>query len=196
MSVKGDKMKFRTLNQFKVTSRLLSLFDVYNARFDDSDNVLEYLLFYRFLDTASGVWLNIIGLVAGVGRPYKDREDVFTYKSVGGTDDPDLCFGNLTTGGGGIYNSLQGSPTLEFLGDDDFRALIRAKIVATSSRPTIPAIYTFIKDAFGVESIVTSPSPKEVDIQILEPLSQFERNLIVAYAPVAAGVNVDLSNWV
>jgi hypothetical protein len=196
MSIKGDKMKFRTLNQFKVTSRLLGLFDAVNERFDDSDVVLDYLLFYRFIDTASGVWLDIIGDIVGVERPFKDRLDIFTFKHVGGVDDSSLSYSNTTTGGGGHYTSLNGSPTTEKLGDEDFRLLINAKISATNSAPTIPAIYTFIKDAFDVESIVTSPAPGEVAIEILEPLSNFERRLVLTFAPVAAGVNVGISNWV
>ena len=39
MSVKGEKMKLRLLDEFSVSTRLKALFDVINERFDDSDAV-------------------------------------------------------------------------------------------------------------------------------------------------------------
>jgi len=197
MSVKGDKMKARTLNQFKVSSRLLDLLDVINNRFDDSDAVLEYLLYNRFLDTAAGTWLDVIGLIVGLyPRPFTEREDIFTFKSIGEVDDPTLAWGDVAGTTGGVWTSLDGAPTTTYMDDESFRSLIKAKIFAANAAPTIPNIYKFIKLAFdGAESKITVPTPGTIEVELVDPLTNGERRLLVALAPVSAGFEITITNW-
>ena len=196
MSVKGDKMKARTLNQFKVSARLLEMLDAINNRFDDSDAVLDYLLYYRFLDTAVGVWLDIIGKILGLARPFQERDDIFTYKSIGDPDDSTLAYGDTAGSTGGVWTSLQGASTGDLVDDDTYRALLKAKIFAANAKPTIPNIYLFIKQAFNdTESIVTSPAPGEIEVELVTSLTNGERRLLVELAPVGAGKQITITNW-
>lgn len=198
MSVKGDKMVSRLANQFTVSSRFIDLLGtVINNRFDDSDAVLDYLLYYRFLDTASGVWLDVLGIILGIyPRPYTERTDVFTFKSVGEADDPTLGYGDVAGTTGGVYSSLTGAPTTTPIDDTAYRALLKAKIFATHADPTIPNIYLFIKAAFNdTESIVTVPTPGTVEVELATALTNSERRLLVQYAPVAAGYGITITNW-
>lgn len=197
MSVKGEKMKSRLLDQFQVSTKLKALLDVINARFDDSDAVLDYLLYYRFLDTASGVWLDVIGVILGVfPRPFEEQSDnIFTYKGVGDLDDATLAFADVTQTTGGSYQSINGLQTTTPVDDDTYRALLKAKIFSSYVEPTIPNVYLFIKRAFGIESTVTVPTPGTVEIEIASALTPYQRRLLVQYAPVGAGYGVAITNW-
>jgi hypothetical protein len=196
MSVKGDKMKSRLLNQFTVSTRLAELLDVINNRFDDSDDVLDYLLYYRFLSTASGVWLDEIGATLGLTRPYTERADIFTYKSIGEADDTTLAWSDVAGSTGGVWTTLNGSPTATLVSDTIYRALLEARIYTMYAEPTIPNIYTFIKLAFSnTESIVTVPTPGLIEVELVTALTNIERRLLVQLAPVAAGMEITITNW-
>lgn len=196
MSAKGDKLQSRTMNQFKVTKRLIDLLSVINNRFDDTDNIYEYLLYNRFLDTALGIWLDIIGVLVGIPqRPYEDQTNIFTFKSVGAADDPTRGYGLLANPEGGAYAGLNGLPSNNLIDDETFRQIIKAKIFATYAFPNIPNIYLFIKSAFDVESIVRVPENGEITVELVSTLSVYERRLLVQYAPVASGNNITITNW-
>jgi len=196
MSVKGDKMQSRPLNQFQVTARLLSLLDAVNNRFEDSDAVLDYLLYYRFLDTASGVWLDTLGTIIGLARPYTERDDIFTFKTVGEADDTTLSYGSVGGTGNGVYSSLTGTPTTTLVDDTVYRALLKARIFATFAEPTIPNIYLFIKAAFNdTESVITVTTPGTVEVELVTALTNGERRLLEQVAPVAAGFELVITNW-
>lgn len=196
MSIKGEKMKLRLLDQFKVSTRLKSLLDVINNRFDDGDELLEYLQYYRFLDTASGVWLDIIGRIVGLLRPFDEQDDsIFTYKSVGDPDDTTLAYSNVLGTTGGAYQSLDGLPTTDYILDPEYRLLLKAKIFSSYAAPTIRNIYLFVKNTFGIESTVTVPTPGTVEVEIASTLTNYERRTLVQYAPVAAGYEIAITNW-
>jgi len=194
-SLLGQKMIDRLPDQFKITGRLIDLIKVINNRFDDTDSLIDYLMFYRFLDTASGVWLDTIGVIVGVlSRPYESEENIFTYGTVSEISTTE-GFSDSTGLNGGHYMDGFGLPTTDRIDDDKFRVLIKAKIFATNVSPTIPNIYTYIKNAFGIESIVTVPETGSVSVEIAESLTVLERAWLVQYAPVAAGINIAISNW-
>lgn len=196
MSVKGDKMVSRLLNQFTVSTRLIDLLGAINARFDDSDDVLDYLLYYRFIDTASGVWLDVIGDIVGLTRPFTERDDIFTFKTIGEADDTTLSYSAVAGSTGGVWSSLNGTPTTTLVSDTIYRAILKARIFATFADPTIANIYLFIKAAFNdTESTVTVPTPGSIEVELATALTNSERRLLVQYAPVAAGFDISIINW-
>lgn len=196
MSVKGDKLQSRTMNQFKVTQRLIDLLDVINNRFDDTDNIYEYLLYNRFIDTALGIWLDIIGVIVGLPqRPYEDQDNIFEYSSVGAVNNPALGYSLQSNPAGGKFAGNAGLPSNIPIDDEAFRQIIKAKIFATYAFPNIPNIYLFIKSAFDVESIVRVPENGEITVELLGAISAYERRLLVKYAPVPSCNNISIINW-
>lgn len=197
MSVKGEKMKSRLLNQFQVSTRLKQLLDVINARFDDGDALLEYLLYYRFLDTASGVWLDIIGDIVGIPRPYDEVDTgIFTYRALADPNDSTLGYTDIAgSTDGGQYQSLDGILLGDKIDDTEYRGLIKAKIFSTKVKPNIQNIYLFIKNTFGIESTVTDDNPGEIEVEIASTLTAFQRRVLTKYAPVASGYSITITNW-
>jgi len=48
------KMVYRILDQYKNSPKFVGLIESIGKRFDDTDVILEHLLFSRFIDTAEG----------------------------------------------------------------------------------------------------------------------------------------------
>ena len=189
-------MKSRLLDQFRVSTNLKALLDVINERFDDSDALLEYLQYYRFLDTSSGVWLDTIGDIVGIPRPYDQIDDgIFTYKSAGGPDDADLAYSSVAGSTGGKYQSISGLETGDLIGDTEYRTLIKAKIFSTFAKPTIPNIFKFVVLTFSVGCTVTVPTPGQIEVELTDALTYFQRRMLVKYAPVASGYTINITNW-
>ena len=189
-------MKSRLLNQFQVSTNLKALIDVINERFDDSDELLEYLQYYRFLDTASGIWLDNIGAIVGIDRPYNEiSEGIFTYKSASDPSDSDLGYSDTLGSTGGVYQSLYGLRLATKYSDDDYRDLIKAYVFSRHVSPTIRNIYLFIKNTFDIESTVTVTTPGLVEVEIDSALTAQQRRVLVNYAPVACGYEITITNW-
>jgi len=194
-SPKGEKMKARLLNQFSVSTQLKELLDIINNRFDDSDTVLEDLLFKRWIDTAEGVWLDALGVLIGIPRPFGEFEDIFEYKAIGDPDDPDHSFGTVGGGTGGRYTTLNGLPNSTPATDDVYRVYLKAKSAATEAGPTIPEIWAFINSAFGIDATLAVNTVGNIEVTIPTALTGVERRLLVNLAPVAAGVSITIMNW-
>lgn len=106
-------------------------------------------------------------------------------------DDPDLGYSGLPApGAGGIYNSVNGLFSDTLIDDDTYRRYIKAKAKATGTPGTLTDIYTFIKDAFEVESIVTTSGTRAVTVELLEGLTQGQKLQLKRWAPLSAAVSI------
>lgn len=169
------------------------------ARFEDSDAMLYALAFSRWLDSAAGVWLDQIGNIIGVyPRPAEliPAETTFTYRALLDPEDPLKGFGSLAVpGSGGHYETIAGVSSGELVDDDKYRQYIRAKIVANAGNTSIPAIWTYINKAFGINPIVTRPAPGFVEVELDVAIAPHERRILVDQAPIGAGVDITIKNW-
>ncbi len=197
MGARAIKAIGRLLNQFSDGPNWQALLTAVAARFEDTDIVLEGLLLYRTIETAEGVWLDQVGEIVGFVRPAEEVPDsnVFTLKSVGDSDDPNKGFSSLSALDGGVLTSLNGLPTETPASDDIYRDYLKAKVKATYSKSTIPAIYEFIKFVFSIESEIRSPDIGYVTVELATALTGAQRRIIERLAPVSAGVSLEIINW-
>ena len=195
MGSRLDKAYEEILNQFRNSDTILTYLEAVFNRIEDLDAVLGDLLNKRGIETAEGVWLDIIGAIVGYARPveYILSENIFTFKDSGtDPDDSDKAFadGPPVTHGGyfqdlyGVY--IDGAP---LMGDDDYRVLLRAKIAATNADPSLPSIGRFISEAFGVDFEISVPTSGYISIQLETGTAPAVRFAIQKFAPVAAGVD-------
>ncbi len=79
----------RILSQFQDSPKLKSLVETIFNRVDNVDYVLRYLEDYTDIDTACGVWLDVVGDIVGIPRPHIEQSygTMFAFKerSVPGT---------------------------------------------------------------------------------------------------------------
>ncbi len=91
----------RILDQFKDRPKMLAMLEAIFDRVDNIEDVLIYLRDYRGLETAEGVWLDIIGDIVGIERPPLEQgyATIFAFKDT--EDDLDDPHKGLTSSGGG-----------------------------------------------------------------------------------------------
>jgi hypothetical protein len=190
----------RLLNQYSDATRIIDLLTDIFARIEDSNDILDDLLNLRDLDSATGVWLDVLGVIVGVERPYKELSSafIFTFKSnPADPDDPDKAFYDPGGPTGGYYQSYEGlrDPSGDLADDTEYRKLVKAKALANHVVGTIDDIALFIHGAFGVVSDVQDPISGEVEVELASALSQSERRAVEQLAPLLAGVNLTIINW-
>jgi hypothetical protein len=191
----------RLLNQFSDSFDLQAFVEEIFARLEDTNSILDDLLNKRALDTATGVWLDILGVIVGVERPYKEvsASNIFTFKdNAGDPDDPDKAFYDPGGGpSGGYYQSHEGlrDPSGDLITDTEYRKVVKAKAIGNHVIGNIEDITRFINEGFGPLSHVTEPDAGEIEVELVTALTQGERRMVERYAPKAGGVNITITNW-
>lgn len=193
------KMVYRILDQYKNSPKFVGLIESIGKRFDDTDVILEHLLFSRFIDTAEGFELDRIGKILGYGRPYvQDPDLIFTYdshtdvvnvqsKGYGSISDPTA---------GGFYSSVFGLTTGDLADDETYRGLLYKRARAINCEASTPYFYQWIVENFDVEINMTFPSVMEIEIEITSgSMDLNERYLIENLGPTLPGVSVLITNW-
>lgn len=143
-----------------------------------------------FTATASTIYYWITSSSAGV----KVGFDAMTVREILPGDSSLGYSGLPAPGAGGIYNSVNGLFSDQLIDDDTYRRYIKAKAKATGTPGTLTDIYTFVKEAFEVESIVTTSGIRQVTVQLLTTLTQGQILQIKRWAPVSAAVSIRVLN--
>lgn len=189
----------RLLNQFEdADESIIEIFRAIFNRIAEVDALLEGLLLYRWLDTAEGVWLDVIGTIVGISRPAESVSPsiIFTYKSIGDPNDPNKGYGTLPqTNSVGLYNSVFGLSTNQPANDDEYRQRIKAKVAVTGVGVAYPDIYRFIRNTFNVEPHLSSPYTGRVEIELDSWISNQDRFFLIESVPVSAGIEIEIMNW-
>jgi hypothetical protein len=124
-----------------------------------------------------------------IGTNYVDF-DLMSAREIS-PNDPTLGYSGITPSvSGGIYNSVNGLFSDTLIDDDTYRRYIKAKAKATGTPGTLADIYTFIKEAFVVESIVTTSGTRQTTVQLVDPLTQGQKLQLKRWAPVSAAVSI------
>lgn len=196
MGFRLDTAYEELLNQFQDAPGILSFLEAVFNRVEDTDQLLADLLLKRDLETAEGVWLDIIGAIVGYGRPaeYILDDNIFTFVDQS-TDpsDPAKSFADDSPATyGGYFQDLDGvhPANAELVGDDDYRVLIKAKIAATNSAPSLPAIGRFISESFGIGFAIAVPVAGYIVIELDAGTEPIVRFAIRKFAPVMGGVDL------
>ena len=198
-SLATRKMVYRILDQYKNSPKFVGLIEAIGKRFDDTDNIIEHLLFSRFIDTAEGFELDRVGVILGYARPYEQNPDlIFTFDSY--TDPVNVQskgYGSISAPGvGGLYSSVFGLTTGDLVGDEEYRELLFKRAQAINAEASTPYFYKWIIDNFGIEINMTFPTPMEIEIEITSgSLNLNERYLIENLGPTLPGVSVLITNW-
>jgi hypothetical protein len=192
----------KILNQFEGSPDLLKLIEVLFGPIEEAQTLIEYLRDNTNLNDAEGVWLDVIGVILGLERPYKEQDPgtIFTTKNeTNGPSDPYKGCLDPLTGVGGYLQSAEGitdisDPTARET-DTNYRKLLRAKTFALNALGTFADIHKYLKDGFDVRSELESPETGLIQITLEDFLSQREREHVKAFGPRLAGVRIEFLNW-
>ena len=154
------------------------------------------------LDTATGVQLDVIGKYVGVDRFYtvSDVEDYFalaSYDEVSPGSAAKYGFSTYSTYGGASYNGTitynsilnQGNN----LSDDDFRILIRLKILQNNINHSHKSIDDALWEAFGADVVASSTGAMDITYTISSTVGPiFTAALQKKVLPRPMGVELNL----
>jgi hypothetical protein len=197
-SLATRKMVYRILDQYKNAPKFVTFIEAIGARLDDTDTIIDHLLFGRFLETAENFELDRIGQLLGYPRPYQsDPSVIFTYKSASNpVNEQSKGYGSIyDPAAGGKYSSLGGLDSGTPETDAVYRELLFTRSKVLNTGPSIPELYTWITESFGIGCTITVPDVMHIRIQLDAAISVHQRNMIEYYGPTLPGVNILITNW-
>lgn len=187
----------RLATQFREATNLINYIKSLLSESNDLEQVFQDLLEKRFIDTAEGVQLDVLGVIVGQPRDFKvEVVDIFFgfRASIGGD-----TFGTIGDAGqGSNFRSVSDIEFAEVTTDDTtYRILIRAKIAKNISRSTInETIDIVLQGITSATTVVVSESMAEFRLQFPGTLSDNDKLLLARtnYVPRPAGVSVVLAD--
>jgi hypothetical protein len=159
---------------------------------DSLESVLRDLLEKRWIETATGVNLDILGSIVGQTREFIDAE-IFDY--FGFADNPIAqSFGTLSDVGiGGRFRILgEATQGIRLLTDDEYRVFIKARILRNSTLSTPEEIISQLSFLFDSPLIlIVEGIEASYEISIGRRLSLNEKSIIsqTDIVPKTAGVS-------
>ena len=183
----------RLATQYRDSLKLIAYIKALLYEADTLESVLRDLLEKRWIETAVGVNLDILGSIVGQSREFIDAE-VFDY--FGFADNPIAqSFGTLSDIGiGGRFRALgEETQGIRLLTDDEYRIFIKARILRNSTSSTPEEIITQFRFLFDSPIIVIREGLKaSYEISIGRRLSLNEKSILLQtnIVPKTAGASV------
>jgi hypothetical protein len=188
-----DKAESRLATEYRDSINLISYIRSLLCDANNLEQVFKDLIDKRWIETASGINLDILGSIVGQSREFIDAE-IFDYfgffdspiaQSFGTVDDP---------GVGGRFRIID-EPTqgLRQLNDEEYRLFIKARIIKNSTSSTPEEIISLLSFLFDTNLILLIDGNTSYDISIGKRLSLNEKSIILNtdIIPKTAGVRVN-----
>jgi len=182
----------RLATQYRDSLKLIAYIKALLHEADTLESVLRDLLEKRWIDTAVGVNLDILGSIVGQTREFIDAE-VFDY--FGFADNPIAqSFGTLSDVGiGGRFRAVgEATQGIRLLTDDEYRVFIKARLLRNSTSSTPEEIIAQFRFLFDSPIVIIREGLKaSYEISIGRRLSLNEKSIIsqTNIVPKTAGVS-------
>lgn len=183
----------RLVTQFRESPNLIAYIKTLLIEADTLEQLINDVMTDRWLDNASGVQLDIIGVIVGQTRTLI-QSSIIQYFGFDGDfrSETFSSFNNPALGGRfrSFGEPVDGIRTLE---DVEFRAYIRARIAKNSTRSTPEDIIAQIKLVFSASLVLFTDGDTEYNVDIGKVLSANEQALLFTsdIFPKTAGVQVN-----
>ena len=165
--------------QYAASLRFLATIASVMERVQDLENALLSMLDITDIDLTTGVNLDVLGNIVGIGR--RIEQSVFI-PFFGFADTPAaMVFGEngFPAVGGRLRDENEPYATTSILGDPEFRLLIRAKIIKNHAIGTNEDIIKGLNFIFsGSLNVVNDTGGMRVNVGIGRPVTTVEQTLI------------------
>lgn len=190
--VKLDYLKLakeRLLTQYKESPNLIAYIESLLAPAVELENVINDMLSLRWLDTASGYNLDIIGEIVGQPRTVYNATSILFFGfdtavnsgTFGNENNPDV---------GERFRSEEEKVTGKIIfSDPEYRLLIKGKILANRTDCTVDDIENISYLLFGARTKAQMTAPMEVTIRIYKTMDSIEKTMIGLTLPRPIAVN-------
>ena len=202
---KGEQvMDGLLLSQYSNSPLLRQYLMAYVGEMDELFYNLEEVYYGRFLETAVGVQLDVIGIILQQDRNIDIQSIYFAFKAVIGTTLPATDgFGTIAdTSEGGIFKSLYNlGASVEPLTDDAYRRVLQCKAnLLNKDNITIEDIYEAVYIILGrvpASIEVAEPANLEVEVNLLSSDTRNDEYLLLLYmakyfSPAAMTFSINL----
>jgi len=178
------------INQFCDSENIKKLGKLNAESYDSIDDVLAYIYDNFNVELATGVWLDLIGVIVGQSRiVMEDLGSTFFGFNGGGWER--FNFGYFWDGQSGLTNA-------RVLTDDEYRKIIKHRINHNYADCTIRGLSTalsLLSDSVSIVRTVQSVDHAgggDIDLWMNDNISESEvKNLIILdVLPIAAGIGV------
>lgn len=181
----------RLATQFRESTNLINYIRALLLEANNLEQVFCDLLDKRWIDTAEGVNLDILGSIVGQSREFIDA-GIFDY--FGFYDDPQAqSFGTLEDVGVGGRFIFVDEPTtgIRQLTDEEYRKFIKVRISRNSTSSTPEDIITQISFIFDSPLVLFTDGDTTYQISIGRKLTLNEKSILTDtdIIPKTAGVN-------
>lgn len=180
----------RLATQFKESSNLINYIRALLIESNNIEEVFCDLLEKRWIDTAEGVNLDIVGSIVGQSREFIDAE-IFDY--FGFADNPQAqSFGSVADASlGGRFKFVDEATTgIRQLTDDEYRLFIKARISRNRTSSTPEDIISQILYIFNSPLVLFVDGDTKYEISIGRKLGLNEKSILLDtnIVPKTAGV--------
>lgn len=181
------------LTQYREATNLVAYTKAFLKESDEIEEVLRQLLDERFIDTAVGDQLDILGVIVGLPRTSAEyiSNPFFGFLTAIGARTYSTLAAPST---GGTWRTLADPDSLpQILDDDVYRGFLKAKIERNHTDGTIEDVITVVELLFPTETIeITEPATAEFNIKIVAILTDTEKLILARnqFIPKPAGVFV------
>ncbi len=168
----------RLVTQFKESPNLINYVRNFLTESQTLENTFHDLLDSRWIETAEGYQLDVLGAIVGQARVIIEGS-IFSYFGFLGSPNAD-SFGD-------INNSSLGSPFASLdtiltgnrsLSDDEYRLFIKARIVKNISNSTPEDIIAQYRYLFNTEQVIFEDGDTEYNISIGKKLNRNDISLL------------------
>lgn len=187
-----DLGESRLATQFKNSTKLIAYLRVLLNEADTIEQVLHDILNKRWIDTAEGEQLDILGSIVGQSREFIDAE-IFSYFGFGGNAQSQSFGTLLDISKGGRWRSLGEAITgKRFLSDNEYRVFIRAKIIRNKTRSTPEDIIAQLLFVWPAPQILFNDGDTFYEVSVGRKLTLNEKAIILYtdIIPKTVGVSV------
>ena len=192
-----DLAESRLATQFRESTNLINYIRTLLVESDNLEQVYRDLLDKRWIDTAEGINLDIIGSIVGQPRILVDATTLFYFGFDGAAGAQ--SFGTINDAGiGGRFRGVDEPITgNRELIDVEYRAYIKARIVKNSVIPTLPEMLSFFRFLYDTTQIIIIDQPMFYTVQIGRLLTANEKAFLINtdLVPKVAAVNVSYQEY-
>ncbi len=187
----------RLATQFRESANLIAYIKALLVESNTLEQVFQDLLDKRWIDTAEGINLDIVGSIVGQSRILVDATilSYFGFATAIGAQ----SFGTvLDPGIGGRFRSVEESVTgNRELTDEEYRVFIKARVIKNSIIPTIQETTSFFKFLFDVAQVIVLDGTMNYTVQIGRLLTANEKAFLINtdLVPKVAAVGVSYQEY-
>lgn len=187
----------RLATEFRESTNLINYIETLLIEANNIENNIQDVVDLRWIDTATGVNLDVLGFIVGQSRTLIDASTLFYF---GFSPDPGASsFGTIQDPGiGGRFRGVDES-TLgnRRLIDAEYRVFIRARIIKNSIIPTLENMVSFLKFLINVDQVNIIDGDMHYVVQLGKILSANEKAFLLNtdLVPKVAAVSIGYQEY-